>query len=61
MRIVAILAVVIGAVVVPTRIPKAYGQVRSISTSQLVQMIGVNDTCVTPTARTRTRQMSCRP
>ena len=42
MRIVAILAVVIGAVVIPMRIPKAYGQVRSISTSQLVQMIGVN-------------------
>jgi hypothetical protein len=42
MRIVAILVVVIGAVVIPTPIPKAYGQVRSISTSQLVQMIGVN-------------------
>jgi hypothetical protein len=41
-RIVAILIVVIGAVVIPTRIPKAYDQVKSISTSQLVQMIGVN-------------------
>ncbi len=42
MRIVAVLVVVIGAVVIPTRIAKAYDQVRSISTSQLVQMIGVN-------------------
>ena len=42
MRIVAVLVVVIGAVVIPTRIAKAYDQARSISTSQLVQMIGVN-------------------
>src|SRR4030088_1455757 len=41
-RVVAILVVVIGAVVVPTRISKAHDQIRSISTSQLIQMIGVN-------------------
>ncbi len=42
MRMVAILVVVIGAVVVPTRLSKADDQIRSISTSRLVQMIGVN-------------------
>jgi hypothetical protein len=42
MRMVAILVVVIGALVVPARISKAYDQIRSISTSQLVRMIGAN-------------------
>ena len=42
MHMVAIFVVMIGAVAVPTRTSKAYDQIRSISTSQLIQMIGVN-------------------